>query len=103
MVVQQNPLGKYVGFLDYEKFTKIFAGVFAVGLIWGTIMFPFILKKTVASQSVLKKGGKTREDLYLKIPFDIEFKVYFFNITNPEEVMKGAKPHVKEVGPYNFV
>lgn len=89
--------------MDYEKFAKIFAGVFAFGLLWGYMAFPFILKKAVASQSVLKKGAKTREELYLKIPFDIEFKVYFFNITNPDEVMQGAKPHVQEVGPYFFM
>lgn len=45
-------------------------------------------------------GSKTREELYLKIPFDIEFKVWSFNITNPVEVLNEAKPHIQDIGPY---
>lgn len=40
--------------------------------------------------------------MYLRPPFPIEFKVYFFNVTNPEDVEKGSKPIVQEVGPYVF-
>lgn len=78
-------------------------GIFLGGSVWGFLIFPFLLKQTVSSQSALKPGSKTREEMYLNIPFDIDFKVYFFNITNPEGVMKGEKPNVQDIGPYVFV
>ncbi|CAK1542972.1 unnamed protein product [Leptosia nina] len=36
------------------------------------------------------------------IPFALDFKVFLFNYTNPDEIQKGAIPIVKEVGPYYF-
>ncbi|CAH0726868.1 unnamed protein product, partial [Brenthis ino] len=40
--------------------------------------------------------------MWQKIPFALDFKVYLFNYTNADEVQKGALPIVKEVGPYYF-
>ena len=31
---------------------------------------------------------------------EVHYDTYFFNITNPEEILNGAKPHVEEKGPY---
>jgi lysosome membrane protein 2 len=36
------------------------------------------------------------------IPIPLQFKVYFFNVTNPDKVQLGAKPEVNEVGPYIY-
>lgn len=33
-----------------------------------------------------------------KIPF--VYNVYFWNTTNPEEVLQGGKPKLQELGPY---
>lgn len=30
------------------------------------------------------------------------FKIYFFQITNSQEVTNGARPNVQEVGPYVY-
>lgn len=40
--------------------------------------------------------------MWEKIPFPLDFKVYIFNYTNPEEIQKGAIPIVKEIGPFYF-
>ncbi|GBP91391.1 Sensory neuron membrane protein 1 [Eumeta japonica] len=40
--------------------------------------------------------------MWTKIPFALDFKVYLFNYTNPEEIQKGALPVVEEIGPYYF-
>lgn len=40
--------------------------------------------------------------IYDKMPFPLNYNIYLFNITNPEEVMKGEIPHLQEVGPYCF-
>ena len=40
--------------------------------------------------------------MYMKLPFPLSFKIYVFNITNPEQVATGATPIVKEVGPYQY-
>lgn len=40
--------------------------------------------------------------LFEKIPFPLTFKVYLFNVTNSDEIVGGAKPILKEIGPYVF-
>lgn len=49
----------------------------------------------------LKPGTDVRA-LWSKIPFEIDFKIYLFNVTNPDEIKNGAKPILREVGPYFF-
>lgn len=52
-------------------------------------------------QTALRKRNEMRT-IYLKIPFPLDFKIYFFNVTNPDEVTKGEKPKLQEVGPYGY-
>lgn len=52
-------------------------------------------------EMALSKKTDVRQ-MWEKIPFALNFKVYLFNYTNAEEVQKGAIPIVKEVGPYHF-
>lgn len=41
-------------------------------------------------------------DMFVKVPFPLTFKVYIFNVTNPDEVQRGGKPYVQQIGPYMF-
>lgn len=52
-------------------------------------------------QVQLKDGTDTRK-IWTKFPFFIGFRVWLFNITNPEQIKNGAKPIVKQVGPYFY-
>jgi hypothetical protein len=52
-------------------------------------------------QKALKPGNEMR-DFYLKLPIPLDFRVYLFNVTNPEEVREGRKPILQEVGPFCY-
>nr|CAH7722186.1 unnamed protein product [Callosobruchus chinensis] len=67
----------------------------------GFILFEPILRFGIKDQTCLKKRNEVR-DIYLKLPFPLDFKIYFFNVSNPEQVQNGAIPIVKEVGPYCY-
>ena len=49
----------------------------------------------------LKEGGEVFEK-WRKPPVEPQTKVYFFNVTNPVEFMKGQKPIFKQIGPYVY-
>lgn len=49
----------------------------------------------------LKPGSELRE-MWEVIPFYLNFRIYVFNVTNPDEVTKGGKPIIREIGPYFF-
>lgn len=40
--------------------------------------------------------------MFTALPFPLDFKVYIWNVTNPDEVMSGEKPKLQEIGPYYF-
>ncbi|XP_020708289.1 sensory neuron membrane protein 1 isoform X2 [Athalia rosae] len=41
-------------------------------------------------------------DMWSKLPFPLEFKIYLFNVTNPADIANGEKPIVEEIGPYFY-
>lgn len=49
----------------------------------------------------LKQGTDIRE-LWTTIPFALDFRIYLFNVTNPEGIQNGEYPIVNEVGPYYY-
>ena len=55
------------------------------------------------SQEIPLQPGSKIAETWVKPPIKPIFKLYFFNITNPVAfVHKGAKPNLKEVGPYTY-
>ncbi|XP_012524477.1 sensory neuron membrane protein 1 [Monomorium pharaonis] len=74
---------------------------FAIGLISYCIGFPSILKSQVKSQVRLKKGDEMR-DFWEKLPQPLDFNIYVFNVTNPNEVSSGSKPILQELGPFHY-
>nr|WHO17345.1 sensory neuron membrane protein 1 [Matsumurasca onukii] len=79
---------------------KVGAGVLVGGLAIGWLVFPFLLDKVVAMQINLAEGKDSRR-LWIQLP-TLNCNLYVFNITNPGEVMRGARPAVQEVGPYCY-
>ncbi len=109
-----------------NKYLKIAAG-FIVFLIFGIlhtwVIFPPLLRAILKSvnstnklndyrtishayillfQQVVLKNGTRMRNWYTTVPFPLIFKIYLWNVLNPEEVMKGGKPRLQELGPYTF-
>lgn len=40
--------------------------------------------------------------MWKEIPVPFYLSIYFFEVTNPEEVLNGGKPQVRERGPYVY-
>nr|AXU25116.1 sensory neuron membrane protein 1-1 [Cyrtorhinus lividipennis] len=75
--------------------------LFFVGALFGFWGFNKFLNYQI-SQTVQLRNGNEMRDNWAKFPISLEFRIYLFNLTNPEEVFKGGKPKVQEVGPYFF-
>lgn len=54
------------------------------------------------SQQVILKPGTQMRDMYDVLPFPMIFKIYLFNVLNPDDVMVGKKPKLQEIGPFVF-
>ncbi|XP_072748130.1 sensory neuron membrane protein 1-like [Anoplolepis gracilipes] len=63
--------------------------------------FPSLLKWQIKKAIALKPGNMIR-DLWTTFPMPLEFKIYMFNVTNPDEIEQGQKPKVQEVGPFFY-
>ncbi|XP_066152084.1 sensory neuron membrane protein 2-like [Euwallacea fornicatus] len=90
--------------IDYKiVFTCGVCGVILliVGLYLGFSFLPKFVDKKLLEAKVLKENTEQWKT-FMKVPFSLNFKVYLFTIVNHEEVLKGAKPAVKETGPYVY-
>lgn len=47
-------------------------------------------------------NGSEAFERWQNLPQPLDYKVYLFNVTNPDDVLKGALPIVNEVGPYVY-
>lgn len=48
------------------------------------------------------KNGSQVYDMWRKPTIPIYFQVYVFDLQNPQEVINGARPYLKERGPYTY-
>ncbi|XP_075900932.1 lysosome membrane protein 2c [Nelusetta ayraudi] len=64
-------------------------------------VFPHIIQALVKEQVVLRNGTEAFE-AWENPPAPIYMQFYFFNLTNPAEVLEGDRPAVLEIGPYTY-
>src|SRR5690554_1465197 len=87
----------------------IFASVVSLttGLI--VVMLSIIMYwDQVSNHSAAMQDTVIKDDIYspdyggLVNPSTSKAKYYFFNYTNVDEILQGAKPHVEEFGPFVY-
>uniref|UniRef100_A0A182T7L6 Sensory neuron membrane protein 1 n=1 Tax=Anopheles maculatus TaxID=74869 RepID=A0A182T7L6_9DIPT len=86
---------------NFKKSGLICVAVLVCGMVFSYGIFPAILRFMI-KQNVLLKPGTQIRDMFEKIPFPLDFKLHIFNVTNPDEIMRGGKPRVKDIGPLYF-
>ncbi|XP_070706966.1 lysosome membrane protein 2c isoform X1 [Pempheris klunzingeri] len=64
-------------------------------------VFPHFVQALVKKEVVLKNGTEAFE-AWENPPAPIYMQFYFFNVTNPLEVLDGERPAVVEIGPYTY-
>lgn len=64
-------------------------------------VFPHFIQSLVTKEIVLKNGTEAFE-AWENPPAPIYMQFYFFNLTNPLEVLEGDRPAVVEIGPYTY-
>ncbi|KAL7019297.1 hypothetical protein ACKWTF_011068 [Chironomus riparius] len=87
--------------LNYKKIAIISLCAFVFSCLNGYFILPRIVKYVLKRNVQLRKGSQMRP-LFENIPFPLTFKIYIFNITNPDDILNGNKPKLNEIGPYVF-
>ncbi|ROT78711.1 putative scavenger receptor class B member 1 isoform X2 [Penaeus vannamei] len=61
-----------------------------------------VVHSVAVDQMVLKQGSQKYE-AWVDTPVPVYYKVFVFNLTNPEQFMAGGRPRVQERGPYVYL
>nr|KAF6432289.1 scavenger receptor class B member 2 [Rousettus aegyptiacus] len=64
-------------------------------------VFQKAVDETIEKNIVLRNGSETF-DSWKKPPLPVYSQFYFFNVTNPAEILRGEIPRLEEVGPYTY-
>lgn len=64
-------------------------------------VFQKAVDRAIEQNTVLKNGTEVF-DTWENPPPPIYMQFYFFNVTNPDEILQGEDPRVEEVGPYTY-
>ncbi|GLV35653.1 Sensory neuron membrane protein 1 [Carabus blaptoides fortunei] len=75
--------------------------ILILGIFLGWYGFPKMANMKIKEGISLEKGTESY-DMWEVIPFPLKFKVYVFNVQNPEEVQNGGHPVVREIGPFVY-
>lgn len=74
--------------------------ILGISLVLSNV-FPHFLQALVKKEIILKNGTDAF-DAWENPPAPIYMQFYFFNLTNPLEVLDGDRPAVVEIGPYTY-
>lgn len=83
-------------------------GILFFGLIFGgPPLMDYLIFQGLVQQRLITSANSSGYDQwqsnYPSTGVDPEyFSVYLFNVTNPDEILKGAKPKLQEIGPFVY-
>ncbi|XP_078478298.1 lysosome membrane protein 2-like [Lampetra planeri] len=92
--------------------TRRSCAVYAVGTVCGVLLavgiglyasqvFRTLIHNRLKKEIVLVEGSRVFES-WKRPPPPVYMEFFFFNVTNVEEIVTGAKPVVNQVGPYTY-
>lgn len=64
-------------------------------------IFPLLINYGIGSRMKIQEGS-LMYDNWIETPVPIKTKIYLFHIQNPQQFKDGAKPILKEIGPYVY-
>ncbi|VDL64923.1 unnamed protein product [Nippostrongylus brasiliensis] len=80
----------------------IFGALLAItGVLLHLIIVPMFVQNSIIENTQLLEGTRMMEK-WMRPEYDVWFKVYVYSIKNPDQIMEGEIPEVKESGPYTF-
>ena len=85
----------------YQSVLAVSLVIIVAGLGLGFYAFPIFIRANIRKIFTLEPETELRK-AWEKTAFPLVFKVYVFNVTNPEVVENGGKPVLKEIGPFVF-
>lgn len=56
----------------------------------------------LCQNTVIDPSNDLTYTMWKDIPVPFYMSVYFFNVLNPQEILKGEKPMVEQKGPYVY-
>ncbi|XP_034752586.1 scavenger receptor class B member 1 isoform X2 [Etheostoma cragini] len=84
-----------VGFLVAGTLTVVFGALLL-------FMGPAVMNDQVIKNTMIDPKNDLSYTMWKDVPVPFYMSVYFFNILNPKEVLKGEKPMVEQKGPYVY-
>ncbi|XP_072311485.1 lysosome membrane protein 2c isoform X2 [Eucyclogobius newberryi] len=79
---------------------SILSLILGISLVLSSV-FPHFLQALVKKEIILKNGTEAF-NAWENPPAPIYMQFYFFNLTNPLEMLEGDRPAVVEIGPYTY-
>uniref|UniRef100_A0A8C6U741 Scavenger receptor class B member 1 n=1 Tax=Neogobius melanostomus TaxID=47308 RepID=A0A8C6U741_9GOBI len=77
----------------------------ALGVFFGVVLTfvgPLIIDDQIAKNTVIDPNNAMTYTMWKDVPVPFFMSVYFFNVLNPKEILKGEKPMVEQRGPYVY-
>lgn len=87
--------------LTAKNALKVFTIMMVLGMLNILVIFPKIVEYNIQDMIELREDSWMR-GIWEKYPMYVEFKMFIWNVTNPEEVVAGGVPILNEIGPYYF-